>query len=56
VAQDPYETGKVGVEKAVAAAKKQSVKKTIDTGVTLVTAENAKGYLKEYRARLGEGG
>jgi ribose transport system substrate-binding protein len=56
VAQDPYEMGKVGVEKAVAAAKKQSVKKTIDTGVTLVTAENAKGYLKEYRARLGEGG
>jgi ribose transport system substrate-binding protein len=56
VAQDPYEMGKVGVEKAVAAAKEQSVKKTIDTGVTLVTAENAKGYLKEYRARLSEGG
>src|SRR5918998_2321945 len=52
VAQDPYEMGKVGVEKAVAAAKEQSVKKTIDTGVTLVTAENAKGHLKEYRERL----
>lgn len=56
VAQDPYEMGKVGVEEAVAAAKGQSVKKTINTGVTLVTAKNAKSYLKEYRARLGETG
>ena len=55
VAQDPYEMGKVGVEEAVATAKGQSVKKTINTGVTLVTAKNAKSYLKEYRARLGEG-
>lgn len=55
VAQDPYEMGKVGVEEAVAAAKDQSVKKTIDTGVTLVTAENAERYLKEYKARLDEG-
>lgn len=56
VAQDPYEMGKVGVEEAVAAAKGQSVKKTINTGVTLVTAKNAKSYLKEYRERLGESG
>lgn len=56
VAQDPYEMGKVGVEEAVAAAKGQSVKKTINTGVTLVTAENAESYLKEYRERLGESG
>ncbi len=55
VAQDPYEMGKVGVEEAVAAAKGQSVKKTIDTGVTLVTAKNAESYLKEYKARLNEG-
>ncbi|MEJ7631121.1 MAG: sugar ABC transporter substrate-binding protein [Rubrobacteraceae bacterium] len=55
VAQDPYEMGKVGVEEAVAAAKDQSVKKTINTGVTLVTAENAESYLKEYRERLSKG-
>lgn len=56
VAQDPYEMGKVGVEKGVAAAKGKSVKKVIDTGVTLVTKENAKSYLKEYRERLGKSG
>ncbi len=55
VAQDPYEMGKVGVEQAVPPNKDQSVKKTINTGVTLVTAENAESYLKEYRERLSKG-
>jgi hypothetical protein len=30
------------------------VPKTINTGVTLVTAESAKGYLREYREQLGK--
>ncbi|MDP8948544.1 MAG: sugar ABC transporter substrate-binding protein, partial [Actinomycetota bacterium] len=54
VAQNPYKMGLVGVKEAVDAAKDKQVPKTINTGVTLVTAENAKGYLKEYRERLGK--
>ena len=54
VAQDPYQMGKVGVEEAVDAAEDKSVPKTINTGVTLITAENAKTYLQEYREQLGK--
>jgi ribose transport system substrate-binding protein len=52
VAQNPYKMGLVGVKEAVDAANDKSVPKTINTGVTLVTPENAEGYLKEYRKRL----
>ena len=45
VAQNPYKMGLVGVKEAVNAAKDESVPKTINTGVTLVTPENAKSYL-----------
>ena len=54
VAQNPYKMGLVGVKEAVNAAKDKSVPKTINTGVTLVTPENAESYLKEYRERLGK--
>ncbi len=54
VAQNPYKMGLVGVKEAVDAANDKSVPKTINTGVTLVTPENAEGYLKEYRKRLGK--
>jgi ribose transport system substrate-binding protein len=54
VAQNPYKMGLVGVKEAVNAAKDKSVPKTIKTGVTLVTPENAKSYLQEYRERLGK--
>jgi ribose transport system substrate-binding protein len=54
VAQNPYKMGLVGVKEAVDAAKDKSVPKTINTGVTLVTPENAKNYLQQYRERLGE--
>jgi len=54
VAQNPYKMGLVGVKEAVDATKDKSVPKTIDTGVTLVTPENAKSYLQEYRERLGK--
>ena len=54
VAQNPYKMGLVGVKEAVNAAKDKSVPKTINTGVTLVTPENAKSYLQEYRERLGK--
>jgi ABC-type sugar transport system substrate-binding protein len=46
--------GLVGVKEAVNAAKDKPVPKTINTGVTLVTPENAKSYLQEYRERLGK--
>src|SRR5215210_2485797 len=54
VAQNPYKMGLVGVKEAVNAAKDKPVPKTINTGVTLVTPENAESYLKEYRERLGK--
>jgi ribose transport system substrate-binding protein len=54
VAQNPYKMGLVGVKEAVDAAKDKPVPKTINTGVTLVTPENAKSYLQEYRERLGK--
>ena len=54
MAQNPYKMGLVGVKEAVNAAKDKSVPKTINTGVTLVTPENAKSYLQEYRERLGK--
>jgi ribose transport system substrate-binding protein len=54
VAQNPYKMGLVGVKEAVDAAKDKPVPKTINTGVTLVTPENAKSYLQQYRERLGE--
>ena len=54
VAQNPYKMGLVGVKEAVNAAKDKPVPKTINTGVTLVTPENAKSYLQEYRERLGK--
>jgi ribose transport system substrate-binding protein len=54
VAQNPYKMGLVGVKEAVDAVEDKPVPKTIDTGVTLVTPENAKSYLQEYRNRLGK--
>ena len=54
VAQNPYKMGLVGVKEAVDAVKDKPVPKIINTGVTLVTAENAKSYLREYRERLGK--
>lgn len=54
VAQNPYKMGRVGVEKAVAAANGEDIQDTIDTGVTLVTSENAETYLQEYNERLNQ--
>jgi ribose transport system substrate-binding protein len=54
VAQNPYKMGLVGVKEAVDAVKDKPVPQIINTGVTLVTAENAKSYLREYRERLGK--
>jgi len=55
VAQNPFEMGKVCVEKAAAAAAGEDIEPKINTRVTLVTSENAETYLQEYRERLGEG-
>ena len=52
VAQNPYEMGKTCVEEAARAAAGEDVEAKINTGVTLVTKENAEEYIKEYRARL----
>lgn len=40
VVQDPYRMGYDGVKTALAAAKGQSVPKTVDTGVTVITGAN----------------
>ena len=56
VAQNPYKMGLVGVKEAVNAAKDESVPKTINSGVTSVTPENAKSYLQEYRERRRSSG
>ncbi len=55
VAQNPYDMGNTCVEEATAAANDEEIEANIDTGVTLVTEENAEDYLQEYRERL-EGG
>lgn len=56
VAQNPYDMGSTCVEQAAAAANGEEIEANIDTGVTLVTEENAEDYLREYRERLEGGG
>jgi len=56
VAQNPYDMGSTCVEQAAAAANDEEIEANIDTGVTLVTEENAEDYLQEYRERLEGGG
>lgn len=53
VAQNPYAMGKVGVEQATRAAKGDSIDPKINTGLTLVTKENAPSYLKIREKQLG---
>ena len=53
VAQNPYAMGKVGVEQATKAAKGGSIDPKINTGLTLVTKENAPSYLKIREKQLG---
>jgi ribose transport system substrate-binding protein len=53
VAQNPYAMGKVGVEQATRAAQGRSVDPKINTGLTLVTKENATSYLKIREKQLG---
>ncbi len=53
VAQNPYAMGKVGVEEATKAAKGKSIDPKINTGLTLVTKENAPSYLKIREKQLG---
>lgn len=55
VAQNPYDMGNTCVKQATAAANGEEIEANINTGVTLVTDENAEEYLQEYRSRL-EGG
>ncbi len=54
VAQSPYNMGYMAVEKAVAAAKGEAVDKSIDTGATVITSENAQAYLDELKTVLGK--
>lgn len=54
VAQSPYDMGYKAVEKAVAAAKGETVDKSIDTGATVITSENAKDYLDKLKASLAK--
>lgn len=54
VAQSPYNMGYMAVEKAVAAVKGENVDKSIDTGATVITSENAKEYLDKLKSVLGE--
>ena len=55
IAQNPMLEGYVGVETAVAALKKQPVTKRYDTGVQVVTADNAKAFLANTQAGLTVG-
>lgn len=54
VAQSPYNMGYTAVEKAVAAAKGETVDEAVDTGATVITPENAQDYLDELKAILGK--
>ncbi|MFA9463596.1 MAG: sugar ABC transporter substrate-binding protein [Velocimicrobium sp.] len=54
VAQSPYNMGYMAVEKAVAVAKGETIDKSIDTGATVVTSENAQDYLDELKSVLGK--
>jgi ribose transport system substrate-binding protein len=40
VVQDPYRMGYDGIKTALAASKKETVEKNVDTGANLVTTEN----------------
>jgi ribose transport system substrate-binding protein len=53
VAQNPYAMGKVGVQQATRAANGESVDPRINTGLTLLTKENAPSYLKVREEQLG---
>jgi ribose transport system substrate-binding protein len=53
VAQNPYAMGKVGVQQATKAASGEPVDPRINTGLTLVTKENAPSYLKVREEQLG---
>jgi ABC-type sugar transport system substrate-binding protein len=53
VAQDPYAMGKVGVRQATKAANGKSIDPRINTGLTLVTKENAPSYLEIREEQLG---
>jgi ABC-type sugar transport system substrate-binding protein len=53
VAQNPYAMGKVGVEEATKAANGKPIDPKINTGLTLVTKENAPSYLKIREKQLG---
>jgi ribose transport system substrate-binding protein len=55
IAQNPILEGYVGVEMAMAALKKQAVKKRYDTGVQVVTADNAKAFLANMQSALTVG-
>ncbi len=52
VAQSPYNMGYMAVEKAVAVAKGETIDKSIDTGATIITSENAEEYLEELKSVL----
>ncbi|ROR31575.1 monosaccharide ABC transporter substrate-binding protein (CUT2 family) [Mobilisporobacter senegalensis] len=54
VAQSPYNMGYMAVEKAVATAKGETIDKSVDTGATVITSENAQAYLDELKAVLGK--
>ncbi len=54
VAQSPYNMGYMAVEKAVATTKGETVDKSIDSGATIITSENAQAYLDELKTVLGE--
>ncbi|MFA9378630.1 MAG: sugar ABC transporter substrate-binding protein [Lachnotalea sp.] len=54
VAQSPYNMGYMAVEKAVAVANGETIDASIDTGATVVTADNAQAYLDELKSVLGQ--
>lgn len=54
VAQSPYKMGYEAVKNAVAVAKGEKVEKSIDTGATVVTSDNAEKYLADLKSVLGK--
>lgn len=52
VAQSPFKMGYTAVEAAVATVKGEKVESRIDTGITLVTSENANEYLNQLKEQL----
>ncbi len=53
VAQAPYDMGRIAVEEAAAAIKHKPVKRSVNTGASLVTQQSAQAYFNRVQKKSG---